>query len=346
MSCNFSGISVLRSTSPSGQVDTRSRSQNNCFQNRDSRSTHSQSRYKHFYAKDVSTHPSMVSTQQHRFKGKMCKNVETVSTGVKSVSTRVAIFQESVYSGRPHHQGRSTLDLAPRTAVFRTGTAGRHTHRAGRHGTFFPEQHFPYFGQCVDTTTRAGRHTTKRFHLKKPLKHPKEADQVEAIVGEEFKEGPTSQIAEHRLGLQVCKLLPNPSFYKGVHLKNEVRLHSSSLRGGLRRREHIKEDRGALILWPAEEGEVGVSQSTAVRGYCTVVITTPPWAQTIQSTGESTKSTDNPFIANEGAATFVSLRRTPQSPGYGPRIVHSSFLAITVGPALLPRFQSSPRLCC
>ena len=58
--------------------------------------------------------------------------------------------------------------------------------------------------------------------MKKPLKHPKEADQVEAIVGEEFKEGPTSQIAEHRLGLQVCKLLPNPSFYKGVHLKNEV----------------------------------------------------------------------------------------------------------------------------
>ncbi|MQL79191.1 hypothetical protein Taro_011628 [Colocasia esculenta] len=55
-----------------------------------------------------------------------------------------------------------------------------------------------------------------------PLKHPKEADQVEAIVGEEFKEDPTSQITEHRLGLQVCKLLPNPSFYKGVHLKNEV----------------------------------------------------------------------------------------------------------------------------
>ncbi|MQL72954.1 hypothetical protein Taro_005280 [Colocasia esculenta] len=37
---------------------------------------------------------------------------------------------------------------------------------------------------------------------KKPLKHPKEADPVEAFVGEEFKEDPTSEIAEHRLGLQ------------------------------------------------------------------------------------------------------------------------------------------------
>ena len=52
------------------------------------------------FAKEVSTHPSMVSTQQHRFKGKMCKNVEIVSTQVKSVSTRVAVFKESVHRGR------------------------------------------------------------------------------------------------------------------------------------------------------------------------------------------------------------------------------------------------------
>ncbi|MQL99890.1 hypothetical protein Taro_032627 [Colocasia esculenta] len=92
--------------------------------------------YKHFYAKDVSTHPSMVSTQQHRFKGKMCKNVETVSTRVKSVDTRpssqnnqfkelgqqVDTLSEQVDTGpssqnslfiiqtvcRHHHQGRST----------------------------------------------------------------------------------------------------------------------------------------------------------------------------------------------------------------------------------------------
>ncbi|MQM10832.1 hypothetical protein Taro_043731, partial [Colocasia esculenta] len=48
-----------------------------------------------------------------------------------------------------------------------------------------------------------------------------------------------------------------------------------------------------------------------------------------QSTGESTKSTGNPFIANEGAVTFVSLRGTPQSPGYGERIVHKHVLRIS-----------------
>ncbi|MQL68125.1 hypothetical protein Taro_000378 [Colocasia esculenta] len=42
---------------------------------------------------------------------------------------------------------------------------------------------------------------------KKPLKHPKEADPIEAFVGEEFKEDPTSQIAEHRLGLQELRTL-------------------------------------------------------------------------------------------------------------------------------------------
>ncbi|MQM03691.1 hypothetical protein Taro_036476, partial [Colocasia esculenta] len=71
-------------------------------------------RYKHFYAKDESTHPSMVSTHQHRFIGKMCKNVETVSTHVKSVSTRVAVFQKSSLPRSTHSQSRF-------------GTAGRHT---------------------------------------------------------------------------------------------------------------------------------------------------------------------------------------------------------------------------
>ncbi|MQM09751.1 hypothetical protein Taro_042628 [Colocasia esculenta] len=73
-------------------------------------------RYKHFYAKDESTHPSMVSTHQHIFKGKMCKNVETVSTHVKSVSTRVAVFQKSSLPRSTHSQSRSTLDPVSRTA--------------------------------------------------------------------------------------------------------------------------------------------------------------------------------------------------------------------------------------
>ncbi|MQL84387.1 hypothetical protein Taro_016882 [Colocasia esculenta] len=50
---------------------------------------------------------------------------------------------------------------------------------------------------------------------KKQLKRLKEADQVEASVGEDFKEDPKFKSAEHRLGLQESKLLPNLSFYKG-----------------------------------------------------------------------------------------------------------------------------------
>ncbi|MQL79833.1 hypothetical protein Taro_012281 [Colocasia esculenta] len=58
----------------------------------------------------------MVSTHQHRFKGKMCKNIETVSTHVKSVSTRVAVFHKSSLPWSTHSQSRSTLDPVPRTA--------------------------------------------------------------------------------------------------------------------------------------------------------------------------------------------------------------------------------------
>ncbi|MQL77237.1 hypothetical protein Taro_009646 [Colocasia esculenta] len=66
--------------------------------------------------------------------------------------------------------------------------------------------------------------------------------------------------------------------------------------------------------------------------------------QSTWSTGESTRSTSTPFIANEGATTFVNHRRIPQSPGYGKRIVHSPFLTITVGQALLLRSQSASRV--
>ncbi|MQM08280.1 hypothetical protein Taro_041137, partial [Colocasia esculenta] len=40
-----------------------------------------------FFAKDVSTHPSMVSTQQHRFKGKMNQSTQ-VDTLSEQVDTR------------------------------------------------------------------------------------------------------------------------------------------------------------------------------------------------------------------------------------------------------------------
>ncbi|MQM19394.1 hypothetical protein Taro_052398 [Colocasia esculenta] len=69
--------------------------------------------------------------------------------------------------------------------------------------------------------------------------------------------------------------------------------------------ERSVEDRGALLLWPAEGGEVEAQSPSAARGHCTDVITTTPWAQSTQSTRESTRSTSNPLIANEGAVTFV-----------------------------------------
>ncbi|MQL87901.1 hypothetical protein Taro_020442, partial [Colocasia esculenta] len=230
----------------------------------DSRSTHSQSRstldpvprtanlqirdsrYKHFYAKDESTHPSMVSTHQHRFKGKMCKNVETVLTHVKSVSTQVAVFQKSSLPRSTHSQSRSTLDPVHRTYYLQIWDS-RSTHSQSR-STLDPVPRTASLqirdsrstlppGQ-VDTLRklfilklmaatlhkREGpnslRASKKLLAAKKsscllPLlskcfqktnshqfKHFKEADPVEDFLGEEFEEDPTSQIAEHRLGLQ------------------------------------------------------------------------------------------------------------------------------------------------
>ncbi|MQL78059.1 hypothetical protein Taro_010480 [Colocasia esculenta] len=67
-------------------------------------------------------------------------------------------------------------------------------------------------------------------------------------------------------------------------------------------------DYGALLLWPAEGGEVEVPPSPATRGHCTDVITATPWAQSTQSTGGSMWSTGGPFIANESLAASASIR--------------------------------------
>ncbi|MQL87434.1 hypothetical protein Taro_019970 [Colocasia esculenta] len=66
-------------------------------------------------------------------------------------------------------------------------------------------------------------------------------------------------------------------------------------------------DYGALLLWPAEGGEVEVPPSPATRGHCTDVITATPWAQSTLSTGGSTWSTGGPFIANESPAGSASI---------------------------------------
>ncbi|MQM17404.1 hypothetical protein Taro_050373 [Colocasia esculenta] len=125
-------------------------------------------RYKHFYAKDESTHPSMVSTHQHRFKGKMCKNVETVSTHVKSVLTRVAVFQKSSLPRSTHSQSRSTLDPVHRTDYLQIWDS-RSTHSQSR-STLDPVPRTAslqiwdsavstHSVTRVDTHFRSGRHT-------------------------------------------------------------------------------------------------------------------------------------------------------------------------------------------
>ncbi|MQL72866.1 hypothetical protein Taro_005212 [Colocasia esculenta] len=73
-------------------------------------------------------------------------------------------------------------------------------------------------------------------------------------------------------------------------------------------RERPAGDYGALLLWLVEGGEVEVPPSPATRGHCTDVITATPWAQSTQSTGGSTWSTGDPFIANESPAVSASIR--------------------------------------
>ncbi|MQL73414.1 hypothetical protein Taro_005747, partial [Colocasia esculenta] len=65
------------------------------------------------FAKEVSTHPTMVSTQQPRFKGKKIDaGPEQVDTGLSSQNSLFAEWD----SRSTQHQSRSTLDLVPRTS--------------------------------------------------------------------------------------------------------------------------------------------------------------------------------------------------------------------------------------
>ncbi|MQL87848.1 hypothetical protein Taro_020399 [Colocasia esculenta] len=81
--------------------------------------------------------------------------------------------------------------------------------------------------------------------------------------------------------------------------------------------EQHAEDRGALLLWPAEGGEVEalVSIPCARRPYRRDSNT--PWAQSTQSTRGSTRSTGNPIIASESSAASASTRELQSSAGHG-----------------------------
>ncbi|MQM10329.1 hypothetical protein Taro_043219, partial [Colocasia esculenta] len=96
------------------------------------------------FAKEVSTHPTMVSTQQPRFKG---KKVDALSGQVDTgLSSQNSMFVEL---GQQVDAGPEQVD---------TGVSSQNSLFSG-------------LGQCVDTTTRAGRHTTERLQPKLDVCH-------------------------------------------------------------------------------------------------------------------------------------------------------------------------------
>ncbi|MQM10896.1 hypothetical protein Taro_043797, partial [Colocasia esculenta] len=99
------------------------------------------------FAKEVSTHPSMVSTQHLRLKGKKVKNcLDCVDTSPEAGRHELQIPGFTLLRST-HSQGRSTLDPAPRTTIFITRIAGRHNAKAGRQWILLPEQLFSEPGE-------------------------------------------------------------------------------------------------------------------------------------------------------------------------------------------------------
>ncbi|MQL69153.1 hypothetical protein Taro_001457, partial [Colocasia esculenta] len=96
------------------------------------------------FAKEVSTHPTMVSTQQPKFKG---KKVDALSGQVDTgISSQNSLFAEL---GQQVDTASEQVDTGPCSQ----------------------NSLFSDLGQCVDTTTKAGRHTTERLQLKLNVCH-------------------------------------------------------------------------------------------------------------------------------------------------------------------------------
>ncbi|MQL70357.1 hypothetical protein Taro_002669, partial [Colocasia esculenta] len=159
------------------------------------------------FAKEVSTHPSMVSTQQHRFKGKMSTHSsEQVDTRSRSQNSCFVNWDRR----STHSQSVSTQDTFPAVQVANFQTSYKRFFSASLHIREGPNSLraskkllaakkssclLPLLSKCFQKTN------SHQFKISQ--KHSKEADLVEDFFGEEFEEDPTSQIAEHRLGLQV-----------------------------------------------------------------------------------------------------------------------------------------------
>ncbi|MQL69505.1 hypothetical protein Taro_001797 [Colocasia esculenta] len=204
------------------------------------------------FAKEVSTHPTMVSTQHLSIKGKkipgFCLLRSTHSQGRSTLDSapRTACLQ--IWDSRStQHQSRSTLDSVPRTTFSQVwdsvstpppgqvDTLRKDSILRWMFATCQPRamgyqprivcpctqrvslESFGYKRSLIGPPSHQETQLTLRASQKfpggykrsspssalrvlpedqfspiqKPLKHPKEADPVEAFVGEEFKEDPT-----------------------------------------------------------------------------------------------------------------------------------------------------------
>ncbi|MQL68713.1 hypothetical protein Taro_000983 [Colocasia esculenta] len=142
------------------------------------------------FAKEVSTHPTMVSTQQPRFKG---KKVDALSGQVDTgLSSQNSLFSEL---GQQVDTTSEQVDTGPCSQ----------------------NSLFSDLGQCVDTTTR------------KHLKRLKEAYQVGAFVGEDFKEDPQVQKCRASTGTSRIQASSQSELLQGSTLKNKVDLSMTSV---------------------------------------------------------------------------------------------------------------------
>ncbi|MQL75335.1 hypothetical protein Taro_007699 [Colocasia esculenta] len=169
------------------------------------------------FAKGVSTHPSMVSTQQHRFKGKMSTHSsEQVDTRSRSQNSCFVNWDRR----STHSQSVSTQDNFPAVQVVNFQTSykrflsaslqkvkGPNSLRASKKLLAAKKSPclLPLLSKCFQKTN------SHQF------KHSKEADPIEDFFGEEFEEDPTSQLQSIDLDFKFHKSLPNSSLYKGVH---------------------------------------------------------------------------------------------------------------------------------
>ncbi|MQL97427.1 hypothetical protein Taro_030118 [Colocasia esculenta] len=98
----------------------------------------------------------------------------------------------------------------------------------------------------------------------------------------------------------------------------------------------LGQDRGASSPWPSEERKVGTPSSSAKRGNVTDMI--------ITLLGHRSQQSQIARLQRQrGGGDIREPLEDPQSPGCGERSVHSSSLAIAMGPTVLPRSQSAPR---